>query len=39
MRVREGLFKGERTVFSTDGEEPVRQEHGAEVESRGLEPR
>lgn len=39
MGVREGPFKGERTVFSADGEEPARQEHGAEVESRGLEPR
>lgn len=35
----EGLLKGERTVFTTDGEEPAQQEDGAEVESRGQEPR
>lgn len=39
MGVREGLLKGERIMFSADGEEAAWQEDGAEVESRGLEPR
>lgn len=45
MGAREGLFKGERSVFSADGKEPAQRERllggrlSAEAESRGLEPR